>query len=147
MLATSPDRPVSIELWTVQHAWLASQSSEIPVMLVAVSPPFIHATESLFKHYEDMSLVAVVNNGEQAIIQADRLKPVVILVDLEMPGQMGLKIVSCLYRSGLNIPIIALSQLIFRSYCRAILTAGANEIIAKLKLTTELEPAIRRMLK
>jgi DNA-binding NarL/FixJ family response regulator len=132
----------------MQHKWLApSQSPKITVMLIAINPPLIHAIGSFFEHCEDMNLIAEVSKSEQAIVQADRLMPAVILVDLDIPGHMGLKTISCLHRAQFDTPIIALSQLVFRSYCKLILASGANEVIDKLKITTELEPAIWRVLK
>jgi DNA-binding NarL/FixJ family response regulator len=88
-----------------------------------------------------MTLIVSESDCERIVMQVDRVKPAVILVDLDMPGRMGLEIISRLHRAQLNVAIIALSNL--RCYRQITLTTGANEAIDKLKIATELEPAIR----
>jgi len=66
----------------------------------------------------------------------------VILIGLDTPG---LETISRLRKVLTGVGIIALTLLEGNAYRRAALTAGADDLVPKAELTTELLPAIRRV--
>jgi DNA-binding NarL/FixJ family response regulator len=77
--------------------------------------------------------------------QAQELDPQVILVDLDMPGLAGLETIPRLRSLLPPVGIIALTMLDSHAYRRAALAAGADDFIRKAKLSTDLLPAILRL--
>lgn len=121
-------------------------NSKITVMLVAVNQPFVNVISLLFKRYKDMTLTTSTGECERVLTQVDRIKPALILLDLDMPNQMGLELIACLHRAQLNLPIIALSQMYVGKYRQEILKSGLDEVIEKFNIPSELGPTIRRVL-
>jgi len=88
-------------------------------------------------------------NGEEAIVYLrddNNIKPCVILLDLNMPGLSGLETIPRLRDMLPEVGIIALTLLDPRTYRQAALAAGAEDFVAKANLTTDLLPAIRRVM-
>jgi DNA-binding response OmpR family regulator len=65
-----------------------------------------------------------------------------ILMGLDIPG---LEVISRLRSMLPGVGIIALSMLKSNAYRQAALAAGADDLVFKAKLITELLPAIRRV--
>jgi len=91
-----------------------------------------------------MVVVIAIGGGEQVIVQAQSLRPQVVLVGLDTPNLMSLDTISRLRMRLPEAIIIVLTMLSGDTYRRAVLFAGADEVIAKANLSTELLPAIRR---
>jgi len=83
--------------------------------------------------------------GEEALTQAQNLKPEVVLIDLHMPGLSGLETIPRLRAMLPEVSIIALTLLDAKVYRQAALAAGADDFVPKANLSTELLPAIRRV--
>ncbi len=60
------------------------------ILLVDDSPTFLAAAEGLLAFAEWVKVVGRVSSGREALEQADRLKPDLILMDLSMPEMDGL---------------------------------------------------------
>ena len=74
--------------------------------------------------------------------QGQDLQPWVILIGLDRPG---LETTSRLRKMLPGVGIIALSLLEGNAYRQAALAAGADDLVRKTELITDLLPAIRRM--
>jgi DNA-binding NarL/FixJ family response regulator len=81
--------------------------------------------------------------GEEALAQVQDLGPQVILIGLDTPG---LETISRLRKVLPGVGIIALTLLEGNAYRQAVMAAGADELVPKAELTTELLPAIRRVM-
>jgi DNA-binding NarL/FixJ family response regulator len=77
-----------------------------------------------------------------ALAQDQELQPQVILMGLDSPG---LEAISRLRNMLPGVGIIALTLLRNNAYRQAALAAGADDVVRKAELTTELLPAIRRV--
>jgi two-component system invasion response regulator UvrY len=80
--------------------------------------------------------------GEEALAQVQDLQPQVILIGLDKPG---LETISRLRKVLPGVGIIALTLLEGNAYRQAVMAAGADDLVRKAELTTELLPAIRRV--
>ena len=118
---------------------------EIRVLLVDNHEAFLHfATEFLQRHH-DLVVVATACGGEEALAQAQALRPEVIVIDLNMPGLSGLETIPRLRTMLPEVGIIALTLLAPNTYRRPALAAGADDFVDKADLSTDLPLTIRRV--
>jgi two-component system cell cycle response regulator DivK len=92
--------------------------------------------------------VVVARDGEEAIAQAQRHRPDLILLDLRMPSMTGTDVMRVLRAdpSFLRVPIIALTAHALEAERVAALAAGFDGLIAKPCLPDELAAAVERIL-
>jgi DNA-binding NarL/FixJ family response regulator len=94
---------------------------------------------------DEFEIVAAVNNGRDAVKEVERLKPHVLVIDISMPVLNGLDAVACL-RSKTPTKIIFLTVNEDPEFVAAAFAAGGSAYVTKANLTTDLVPAIRRVL-
>ena len=90
----------------------------------------------------DFEIVAEAGNGEEAIRQAELVKPDVIIMDITMPGMDGMEATR---KIRINCPdslILALTVHDDKQYLIKMLTAGASGYITKQSAVDELVAAI-----
>ena len=92
-----------------------------------------------------LRVVGAVVGGRDAVAQAQRLKPQVILVDLAMPDISGLALIPRLREAMPDSIIIALTLMDVDSFSQATLAAGADAFVSKTSLERELLPTIKRL--
>jgi len=92
-----------------------------------------------------LCVVGSVIGGQDAVAQAQRLHPDVILLDLAMPDVSGLTLLPTLRRTLPDAIIIALTLMDPDSARQATLAAGADAFVSKTSLERDLLPAIRRL--
>lgn len=118
------------------------------VMLVDDERTFLRI-ETLFleTHYRnEIHVVGTAGSGEECLAQAQLLAPEVILIDLNMPGLSGLNTIPLLRIMFPEMRIIAMTLNDSETSRRAVLAAGGNELVSKATMSTDLVPAIRRVM-
>jgi DNA-binding NarL/FixJ family response regulator len=117
-------------------------SLKIRVLLVDDNEAFRHvATDFLHRHHE-LIVVGAMCGGEEALAQAQDLQPQVILIGLDRPG---LETILRLRNVLPGVGIIALTLLNNSASRKAAMAAGADDVVLKAELITDLLPAIRRV--
>jgi DNA-binding NarL/FixJ family response regulator len=116
---------------------------ELRTLLVAHNYPFAHATSGLLERQAELQVVGVVHGYRQAVEQATALRPQVVLLDVDLPGNAALETIARLRSLLPGAAIIALSLMRGKPYRHITISAGANELVQKLNLNTDLMPAIR----
>ncbi|MBI4788388.1 MAG: response regulator transcription factor [Chloroflexi bacterium] len=122
---------------------------KISVMLVDDETTFLRI-ETLFleTHYRnEVNVVGTANTGEECLAKAQLLAPELILIDLNMPGLSGLQTIPLLRIMFPETRIIALTLNDGENSRRAVLAAGGNELVSKATMSTDLMPAIRRVMR
>ena len=119
----------------------------ISVLIADDNPTFLRIVTRFLEEQsrKTVSVVATAHGGEEALIQAEALRPQVVLIDLNMPGLSGLEAIPRLRRALPDAGIIAVTLLDTDGYRQAALAAGADDFVSKMTLNTELLPAIRRV--
>lgn len=117
----------------------------ISVMLVDDNATFLRIVTRFLEGYEEVSVVGSAESGEEAIAQAHRLRPDIVLIDLAMPKVSGMEAILRLRAAWPKLGIIALTLLDTNGYRQAALTAGADEFVAKDSLDVDLLPTIQRV--
>ena len=121
------------------------KDSKIRVLLVNDNRAFLHAATDFLQRQHELLVVGAIRGYEKALAQARDLQPQVILIGLDAPGLIGLQTIPRLRSTMPGVGIIALTLLDDNAYRQAAMTAGADDLIAKAELTTDLLPAIWRV--
>ena len=91
----------------------------------------------------DLELVGEAENGEQAVVRANALKPNVILMDLMMPVMDGVAATMAIKKQNPGIQIIALTSFQEDELVQSALKAGAIGYLMKNVTARELAAAIK----
>ena len=93
----------------------------------------------------DMEVVAEAADGKEAIRQARKQAPDVVVVDISMPGMDGLEVISQLRAYTPQLPIIVLTMHEEEQYVVRAIEAGAMGYITKRSAPEQLVEAIRKV--
>jgi len=91
----------------------------------------------------DLELVGEAENGEQAVVRANLLKPDVILMDLMMPVMDGVAATQAIKKQNPQIQIVALTSFQEDELVQNALKAGAVGYLMKNVTARELATAIK----
>jgi two-component system response regulator NreC len=92
---------------------------------------------------QGLKLVGEAANGREAVELADKLKPDVVLMDVQMPELNGIEATRKMVAANPRIRILVLSMHKEAVYVKEILKAGARGYILKDAIDTELLDAVR----
>jgi DNA-binding NarL/FixJ family response regulator len=92
---------------------------------------------------EDFEVVGKVNNGRDAVAQAERLDPDVLVIDISMPILNGLEAAQRLKAAKLRGKVVFLTVHEDKDFVAAAFSAGASGYVTKENVDTDLVPAIR----
>lgn len=92
---------------------------------------------------DDLEVVGTASDGAEAIAQAERLRPDILLMDISMPGIGGLEATVEIKKRFPGVKVVALTQYDDREYVSRFLKAGASGYILKKAIGAELVSAIR----
>ena len=77
-----------------------------------------------------------------AVVQVSRLRPDIVLLDIDLPDRNGIQTTRYIRRAWPLTTVIAITGHLDGEYRRAALDAGANECIDKLAIVEELPEAL-----
>ena len=93
--------------------------------------------------HADLEVVGEAANGREAVEMAGKLRPDLVLMDVQMPELNGIEAAKQMVAANSRIRILALSMHKEAVYVREILKAGARGYILKDAIDTELLNAVR----
>jgi len=117
----------------------------IRILLADDHPLFLETAAHYLGLHEDITVVGTAEGGRQALELAQRLAPQIVLIDLAMPDMSGLEVIPQLAAAQPELGIIILTLLDTAQYRKAGKAAGADDFVAKARMTVDLLPAIRRV--
>ena len=120
------------------------QQNRMHILFIAGNPAFRPVVTRFLGECDELSLVDIIPASEKVLAQAQDLRPQVILLDLDTSDRAGLDTISGLRVLLPEAGIVGLSLLDAEGYRQAVLAAGANDLVLKSSLRTDLLPAIRR---
>ena len=119
--------------------------AQAPIRLLTVDdhPLLREGIAALVQHQDDMIVAGEACNGAEALEQFRRLRPDVVLMDLQMPGCDGIAAIAAIRAEAAQARIIVLTT--YRGDAQALraLKAGASGYLLKTSLRRELLDTIR----
>ncbi len=97
----------------------------------------------LLNDEEDIRVIGEASCGEEAILEAKRLSPDVVLMDIRMPGIGGLEATRKITRSLPDTRVLVLTAWLEETFAQRLLDAGAYGFISKDSQHGEMVGAIR----
>ena len=91
----------------------------------------------------DMQVVATAGDGREAVSQAERVTPDIVIMDISMPGMNGLAATMQLTEKHPGMKVLTLTRHADSSYLQQLLRAGASGYVLKQSRPAELLHAIR----
>jgi two-component system response regulator DesR len=106
-------------------------STAIRVVLAEDQAMVLGALSALLELEADISVIATTANGRDAFEAVGRMKPDVLVTDIEMPHMTGLELAANLRTSHPNVRTIILTTFARPGYLRRALDAGARGYLLK----------------
>ena len=121
--------------------------SEKPIKLLVVDDQNIvrKGIRALLEQVDDIDVIGEASNGEEAVAQAKRLNPDVILMDLMMPKMDGITAIQEIQTGQLPARIIALTSFVTEDKVFPAIKAGAMGYLLKDSEPEDLITAIRKV--
>jgi len=101
------------------------------------------ALAALLEIEGDMEVVGQAANGIEALELAEKMRPEVFLLDIEMPGMTGLEVAAEIQRRKLPVKVAILTTFARAGYLRRALDSGVSGYLLKDSPATKLAKAIR----
>ncbi len=92
---------------------------------------------------DDIDVVGSVPDGSSAWTQAQKVRPDVIIADIEMPGLTGIELAARVKESGLPSKVVIVTTFARNGYLRRALDAGVVGYLLKDALPEQLANAVR----
>jgi len=124
----------------------ALSSARIRVLLVDDHAMVRQGLRSVLDAYDDVEVVGEASNGEEAVEIAGRLRPSLVVMDINMPKLNGVEATAIIRTRYPETIVIGLSVQAGEEAQRAILKAGAAVLLTKEAAVEELYRTIREAL-
>jgi len=103
------------------------------------------ALTSLLDLEADLTVVGGVGRGDEVVAAAQRLRPDVVLLDIELPGRSGLDVIAPLLEAVPGCDVVVVTTFGRPGYLGRALAAGARGFLVKDDPVEQLAAAIRRV--
>lgn len=152
VLPLAPRREVELNIKTVDPqprlsstlaATLESTSSRIRVLLVDDHVMVRQGLRAVLEAYADVELIGEAGNGEEAVQLVDRLRPTVVVMDINMPKMDGIEATRTIKLRYPEIIVVGISVNAARENEEAMKQAGAIRLMTKEAAMEELYEAIQ----
>ncbi|MBI5507883.1 MAG: response regulator [Deltaproteobacteria bacterium] len=142
------DMPVSRAATAASHAATpspesAAKSQKIRVMLVDDHEVMRQGLAELLAGENDLEIVGEAADGRAGIALLSKVRPDVVLMDVNMPGLSGVETTTIIHTERPDVRIIGLSMFEEDEMAAAMFAAGAEAYFVKSAPTTALVQAIR----
>jgi two-component system NarL family response regulator len=119
-----------------------TDNRQVRVAIVDDHPMVAQGIQSILETYDDIDVVALLSNGQEAIDAVEAIKPDVMLLDLNMPGVNGLSAIEIILERRPTTRVLILSMHDSPEYISTALSHGAAGYILKDVPTDEIKTAI-----
>lgn len=108
---------------------------DISVLLVDHSPLLVQLLTRYLQWEEHVQVTGVTSEKEDILDRAREIQPDVILIDLDASWYNSVDLIACLRNALPNGLVIAMTMMDTIYYRKAVLEAGADELILKTNLS------------
>ena len=121
------------------------ERDEIRILLADAQPLFVDAVRSAMEAESDLRVVATARDGMQAVEDAERERPDVAVVDLDLPNGDGLQSTRLITELVPDCRVLILAEHEEAEPLLRAIQAGASGFLARSSLLRELVEAARRL--
>ncbi|HEV2319466.1 MAG TPA: response regulator transcription factor [Verrucomicrobiae bacterium] len=125
---------------------LKSSSAARRVFIVEDHPVFREGLVRMLGAEKDLEICGEAGDYEQGLKDVRRLRPHIVLVDLELPGKSGLDLIKKIRSLKLPVKLLVVSMYDEALYADRVLRAGGDGYIMKEESPEEIIHAIRDVL-
>jgi DNA-binding NarL/FixJ family response regulator len=108
------------------------------VVLAEDDEAFLETLEAVLDADGRFVVVGRARNGREAVELAERLKPDIVVMDIEMPVMDGIEATRLLRKLLPGLPVVAISGHDYEERVLEIRAAGADDYVRKARLEEEL---------
>ncbi len=106
---------------------------------------FREAIRFWLEQESDISVVGKAASAEEALIEIERIKPDIVLLDISLPAMSGIELAQQLRNKWPDLSILVLSSYDFSGYVRSLAKVGIAGYVLKTAPIKELVQAIREV--
>jgi two-component system response regulator DesR len=117
----------------------------ISIVLAEDQGMILGALASLLDLEEDLNVVGRAANGAEALALVRKLKPDILVADIEMPEMSGLDVAAAIQRDHLSTRVLIVTTFGRSGYLRRAMDAGVRGYLLKDAPSVELAAAVRRI--
>jgi len=117
-------------------------AAPIKVLLADDHPVYRDGLRQILAADKELVLIHETDNATDALAQARKLKPDVLLLDVDMPGGGGLEVARARQRDGWKSEIVFLTMYAEEDMFRAAMDLGAKAYVLKDSAAAEIRKAI-----
>ena len=126
------------------HSIATSASAPIRVLLVEDHAMVRQGLRTSLQGYPNLEIVGEASDGKEALVLVDKLRPTVVVMDINMPKMNGIEATAVIKVRAPDTIIIGLSVNAGRENQEAMIKAGATLLIHKEAAVERLYEAIQR---
>jgi CheY-like chemotaxis protein len=108
------------------------------VLVAEDDEAFLDTVEAVLDADGRFSVVGRARNGREAVEMVERLKPDIVVMDIEMPVMDGIEATRLLRQRLPGLPVVAISGHDYEERVLEIRAAGADDYVRKARLEDEL---------
>jgi DNA-binding NarL/FixJ family response regulator len=120
------------------------QTSTIKVLLADDHPLIIAGVRRTIEDLDDMEVVGEANSGPELMQLIERRRPDLVLMDLRMPGVVGVEAIERIRLSWPDVKTVVLSACDDRTAIDSALRAGASAYVLKSAHTVDIASVLRQ---
>ncbi|MBZ5523404.1 MAG: response regulator transcription factor [Acidobacteriia bacterium] len=124
---------------------MQSGTNHVRTVIVDDSSTFLRTVCSFLDHHAAVEVIATAENAPAALLLVEKLRPDLVLMDLQMPGMSGLEATEVLRGRFPAIPVVMLTAHDMPGLRQACKKSGAYEFATKGRLSIELPAILRRL--
>lgn len=113
----------------------------VRILLVDDHPAMLRQFASMLP--EGFQVVEKLEDGKGVPAAISEHHPDILVLDITLPGQSGIQVAAQLRRAGDETKIIFLTMHNDPDYARAAFDSGGLAYVVKMRMATDLEPALR----
>ncbi|GIV78783.1 response regulator transcription factor [Litorilinea aerophila] len=122
---------------------MTAEGKTISVVLIDDHPVVRSGIRMLLEQAPEIRIVGEAERGDRGLELIERLRPDVVLLDMEMPGRSGPEVMRLIQERGLPVKVLALSAYDDSEYIRSLLAMGAYGYLTKDEALDTIVDAVR----
>lgn len=119
----------------------------IRIAIVDDHPLLIKGLRSMLQHCNDIEITGTYNSGRELLLGLKSIQPDVLLLDIQMQGQMGDELALLLYKEYPNMMVLVLTNMEHDYYIKTMLEYGIKGYVLKSSDEAILLEAVRTVSK